>query len=215
MLTVAELRAETRATARARLRDLALDAARSAAIERGWSAVRMGAVAAAIGTSRQTLHTEFGTKANLGQALVMREATMFMDGIAQRLAAHPGDLGGAAYAAAAFVLHVAATNPLLQTALSGANNGDDTLLPPLTTQSEPLLHIGDELLGNWVTSQWPDGNPEDVRIMVETAVRLVISHAVAPTARPEVAARDIALVARRCFDPEPPNPDTARNEPRR
>ena len=199
-MTVAELRAETRANARARLRDLALEAARTATLEHGWSAVRMGSVAAAIGASRQTLHTEFGTRDNLGHALVMREVTMFLDGVAQRLAAHPGDLAGAVFDAATFALQVAAANPLLQTALSAADTGGDSLLPSLTTRSEPLLRRGDELVGNWVRSQWPDGNPDDIRIMVDTVVRLVVSHAIAPTVAPETAAGDIAHVACRCFD---------------
>lgn len=37
--------------------------------------------------------------------------------------------------------------------------------------------------------------------MVHTVVRLVVSHAIAPTVAPERAARGIALVACRCFDP--------------
>ncbi len=204
MTTVAELRAETRATARARLRDLALDAARAAAIERGWSAVRISEVAAVIGTSRQTLHTEFGTKDNLGQALISREATLFVGGVAQRLAAHPGDLGAAAYDAARFALLAAATNPLLQTALSSADGDDGTLLPSLTTRSEPLISRGVELVSAWFISQWPDTNSNDVRTMAESLVRLVISHAIAPTATPEVAAGDIALAACRWYGlPEP------------
>lgn len=209
MLTVAELRAETRATARARLRDLTLDAARTMAVERGWNAVRMGELAAAIGTSRQTLHTEFGTKEDLGEALVTRETAAFIDGVAQRLAAHPGDLGGAVYEAVAFTLHATAANPLLQIALTGANTGDDTLLPLLTTRSEPLLHRADDMFGDWVTSQWPDRKPEDVRIMVESAVRLLMSHVVASSVAPEVAARDIAVVACRCFGFPDPDPDTS------
>lgn len=195
MTTVAELRAETRATARARLRDLALDAARAAAIERGWGAVRISEVAAVIGTSRQTLHTEFGTKDNLGQALISREAILFEDGVAQRLAAHPRDLGAAVYDAASFALHAAATNPLLQTALSNADGAGGTLLPSLTTGSEPLISRGVELVSTWFISQWPDTNSNDVRTMAESLVRLVISHAIAPTVTREVAAGDVALVA--------------------
>lgn len=194
MTTVAELRAETRATARARLRDLALDAARAVAIERGWGAVRISEVAAVIGTSRQTLHTEFGTKDNLGQALVSREAILFEDGVAQRLAANPRDLGAAVYDAASFALHAAATNPLLQTALSSADGGG-TLLHSLTTRSEPLIIRGVELVSAWFISQWPDTNANDARAMAESLVRLVISHAIAPTVTREVAAGDVALVA--------------------
>lgn len=93
-MSVADLRAETRAFGRARLRDVALDAAREVVLERGWSAVRMGAIATTIGISRQSLHAEFGTKDDLGNALVMRETAEFFDGVAVRLAEHPGDLAG-------------------------------------------------------------------------------------------------------------------------
>jgi AcrR family transcriptional regulator len=71
-MSVVDLRAETRAYGRARLRELALDAARDVVLDRGWAAVRMGAIAKEIGISRQTLHGEFGTKDDLGNALVMR-----------------------------------------------------------------------------------------------------------------------------------------------
>lgn len=204
--TLAELRAETRATARARLRDLALDAARDVVLERGWSAVRMGTIATAIGTSRQTLHTEFGTKDDLGQALVMRETDAFFDGISQRLAAHPGDLAAAVYDAVALTLHSTATNPLLQSALNETHPGtDETLLPMVTTRSEPLLHRAGDLFGAWVRTHWPDKNTNDIRVMVQSVVRLLISHAVATTAPPESAAGDIALVACRCLGLPDPN----------
>ena len=85
-VTVVDLRAETRAFGRARLRELALDAARDIVLTRGWGAVRMGAIATAIGISRQSLHGEFGTKDELGDALVLRETAAFLDGVASRLA---------------------------------------------------------------------------------------------------------------------------------
>jgi AcrR family transcriptional regulator len=81
-VTVVDLRAETRAFGRARLRELALDAARDIVLTRGWAAVRMGAIATAIGISRQSLHGEFGTKDELGDALVLRETAAFLDGVA-------------------------------------------------------------------------------------------------------------------------------------
>lgn len=200
MTTVSDLRAESRAATRARLRDLALDAARDVALDRGWGAVRMGHVAAAIGTSRQTLHAEFGTKDDLGLALVMREVSVLFEGISERLAGHPGDLGGAVEDAVTFTLHETADNRLLQTALSGsAAGGDESLLPLLTTRSEPLLNGAVELFGDWVASQWPDLDADVSRIMVESVARLLISHAVLPIKTPEAAAQDLAHVACRCL----------------
>ena len=56
-MSVVDLRAETRAFGRARLRELALDAAREVVLDRGWSAVRMGSIATAVGISRQSLYS--------------------------------------------------------------------------------------------------------------------------------------------------------------
>jgi AcrR family transcriptional regulator len=117
-VTVVDLKAETRAFSRARLRELALDAARDVVLDRGWAAVRMGAIASAVGISRQSLHGEFGTKDELGDALVMRETTTFLDGVQARLAKHPGDLAGGVADAAEFMLSATRDDPLLQTTVS-------------------------------------------------------------------------------------------------
>lgn len=207
MTTVSDLRAESRAATRARLRDLALDAARDVALDRGWGAVRMGHVAESIGTSRQTLHAEFGTKDDLGLALVMREVSMLFEGIAERLAGHPGELSDAVEAAVTFTLHETADNRLLQTALSGSAGGDESLLPLLTTRSEPLLNGAVELFGDWVAGQWPDLDADVARIMVESVARLLISHAVLPIKTPEAAAQDLARVACRCLEFTDPRKD--------
>lgn len=205
-MSVTDLRAETRAYGRARLRDLALDAAREVVLENGWGAVRMGAIATRVGISRQTLHAEFGTKDDLGQALVLRETEEFFDGMAARLGEHPGDLAAAVYAAALYVLTVTPQNPLLQTILTQtpANGGDVSLLPLLTTRGESLIQRPLGILGDWVGGQWPSADPRDVRVMVESIVRLGLSHILTPTGDPARAAADIALIACRCLGfPDP------------
>jgi AcrR family transcriptional regulator len=207
MTTVAELRAQAHATAKAGLRELALDAAHEVVVDRGWSAVRMGRIADAIGISRQTLHAEFGTKDDLGRALVMREIAEFLDGVAQQLECHPGDLGAAVASSAIFTLTTAAENPLLQTILTGAaGGGDDSLLPLLTTRGDPVLTGAIEVFGDWVARQWPDRDDGATRIMVESVARLHISHVLLATGTPQAAAHDLAQLACRCMgflDPEP------------
>jgi AcrR family transcriptional regulator len=200
-MSVVDLRAETRAYGRARLRDLALDAARQVVLERGWGAVRMGAIATAIGISRQSLHAEFGTKDDLGNALVMRETAEFFEGMQALLSEHPGDLGGGVYVAAQYMLSVAHDNPLLQTilTLTPANGGDVSLLSLLTIRGEPLIGRAVETFGDWVTGQWPAADPADVRLMVESVVRLCLSHILTPTKAPSEVAADLAVVARRCL----------------
>ncbi|HPX37687.1 MAG TPA: TetR family transcriptional regulator [Mycobacterium sp.] len=196
-MAVADLHAETRAYGRTRLRELALDAAREVVLDKGWSAVRMGAIASAVGISRQSLHAEFGTKDDLGHALVTRETTEFFAVVAARLAEHPGDLGGAVFAAAHYMLTAARENPLLQTILTRAagSDGDVSLLSVLTIQGEPIIGSAVGLVGDWVRQQWPAADPDDVRVMVETIVRLAQSHILTPTVSASEIAADLALVA--------------------
>lgn len=206
-MSVVDLRAETRAYGRARLRDLALDATRDVVLDRGWAAVRMGAIATMVGISRQSLHAEFGTKDDLGNALVMRETAEFFEGMRALLAEHPGELAAGIAAAAQYMLVVAHDNPLLQTilTLTPANGGDVSLLSLLTIRGEPLIDHAVEVVGEWVREQWPSANPEDVRVMVESVVRLGLSHILTPSRTPAEAAADLALVACRCL--RLPDPD--------
>ncbi len=205
-MSLVDLRAETRAFGRARLRDLALDAARGVVLDQGWSAVRMGSIAAAAGISRQSLHAEFGTKDDLGDALVLRETDEFFDGVRAHFEAHPGDLAGAVRSAAGYMLSAARDNPLLQTilTLTPANGGDVSLLPLLTTRSEPLIGRATAILAAWFRAQWPAADPADADLMVESVVRLGLSHILTPSKSPDAVAADLARVACRCVGfPDP------------
>ena len=199
-MTAVDLRAETRAFGRSRLRELALDAAREVVLDRGWSAVRMGAIATAIGVSRASVHAEFGTKDDLGQDLVMRETAVFFDEMRDRLNRHPGDLPNAVQAAVAYILEATGGNPLLQTILTRAPvDGDTSLLPLLTTRGEPLMTQAVQMVQDWVSEQWPGLPDGDVRLMAESVARIGFSHIVTPTAATADIARDLALVACRCL----------------
>ena len=199
-MTTVDLRAETRAFGRARLRDVALDAAREVVLDRGWGAVRMGAIATQVGISRQSLHAEFGTKDELGNALLMREMAEFFDGVAARLEEHPGDLAGAVSEAIRYMVTAARDNPLLETIITrAAAGGDVSLLSLLTVRGEALLGMATALVGDWVVGQWPSADPADVRIMVESVVRLCQSHILTPTKVPAEVGADLALVACRCL----------------
>lgn len=199
-VTTVDLRAETRAYGRARLRDVALDAAREVVLDRGWGAVRMGAIATQVGISRQSLHAEFGTKEDLGNALVLREMAEFFDGVRARLDGHPGDLSGAVADAAEYIVSVARENPLLETILTrAAAGGDVSLLSLFTVRGEALLDTATTLVRDWVIEQWPAAEPADVRLMVESVVRLCQSHILTPTKSPAEVGADMAQVACRCL----------------
>lgn len=200
--TVADIRADSRADARRRMREAMLDAAHESTVEGGWGAVRMGAVAARVGVSRQTLHTEFGTKDALGQALILRETERFLLGVTEALDRHPGRLGPALRAAITYTLSSTAANPLLQTVLTSARSGgDETLLPLLTSRSEPLLHRSSDVLCAWVGNHHPELDAAVVADVVDSVVRLVVSHAVLPQERPGVVAERIARLAERGLTP--------------
>ncbi len=208
-MSVADLRAETRAYGRSRLRELAVDAAREVVLDSGWAAVRMGSIAAAVGISRQSLHAEFGTKDDLGNALVMRETEEFFQGVLLRLGEHPGDLAGGVLDAAEYMLSTTRDNPLLQIILTRtpANGGDASLLPLLTVRGEPLIERAVGFVGGWVTEHWPSADHGDVRLMAESVVRLCQSHILTPNKAPSEAAADLALVACRCLRlPDPDRP---------
>jgi AcrR family transcriptional regulator len=204
-----DLRAEIRAYGRSRLRELALEAARDVVLDRGWSAVRMGAIASAIGVSRASVHAEFGTKDDLGQALVLREVGTFFEEMSNRLAQRPGDLPGGVRAAVSYMLDETRDNPLLQTILTRTPfDGDASLLPLLTTRGEPLITTAVAILSNWVTDQWPALPSSDVDLMAETVVRTGLSHILTQTEPKSDVARNLALLACRCL--KFPDPDTAR-----
>ena len=66
---------------REHMRSVVLEACHDLIVERGWDRVRMGEVADRAGVSRAALYKEFGDKAALGEAVVLREASRFLEGI--------------------------------------------------------------------------------------------------------------------------------------
>jgi AcrR family transcriptional regulator len=178
------------------MRDLALDAARARVLDRGWGAVRMGEVATEIGTSRQTLHAEFGTKDDLGQALILRETEDFFEAVSARLDSHPStDVGEVVASAAELALTMVSVNPLLQSVLGGGDE-DHGLLPLVTSRGEPLVVHGIELFGDWLRRKGPDLEPRVAEVVVESTVRLLISHAVSPLHDVPRASADLAMLVR-------------------
>lgn len=76
---------------REHVRAAVLETAHDLIAERGWERVRMGEIAEAVGVSRALLYKEFGDKPGLGEAVVLREAARFIEGIENVLAHHGSD----------------------------------------------------------------------------------------------------------------------------
>lgn len=189
--------ADIRADARDRLREAVLDVVRDAVVADGWAAVRMGAVAAGVGVSRQTLHAVFGTKEALGQALVLRETDRFLIGVATELDRHAGRLGEAMSAAVTYTLRRADEDPMLHTVLTSSRTGGDATMLPLLATSEPLLHRATDAVQTWVCAHHPELDAALVRETVDSVVRLVVSHAVVPVDPPDLVGRRLARLAER------------------
>src|SRR3712207_2963537 len=104
---------------------------------RPWAEVTMAEVATAAGVSRQTLYKEFGSRQELAQAYVLREADRFLGTVEDAVTAHLDDPVTALSAAFDVFLAAAADDPLVRAVVSG--DGGDELLVLVTTQGHPVL----------------------------------------------------------------------------
>jgi AcrR family transcriptional regulator len=194
--------AEIRDTARQRLRDAIVDAARAQTVAVGWDGVRMGGVAVAAGVSRQTVYNEFGSKAGLAEALARREVDRFVGDVRAVLRRHGDDVRAGAYAAIAHTLTEAAGNPLIKAILASSRGGSDELLPYLTTRAELVLTEATGAVREWAADRLPDADPAALASAADAVVRLVVSHIVLPLAPPDRTADALAnLAVRLLADP--------------
>lgn len=172
------------------LRDTLLEAADGLLDERPWAKVSMDAVAKRAGVSRQTLYNEFGGRKEFAQALVVREAERLLTGPEQAISDHADDPRRAIEAALRTFLEAAASNRLVESMTSQA---DDGLLAMVTTQ-DAVVSAATERLAAHIAGIWPGVALADIRRLTEIVVRLGISHAVLPSQAPGRTARDIAAV---------------------
>ncbi|MEO7421672.1 MAG: helix-turn-helix domain-containing protein [Ornithinibacter sp.] len=122
---------------RAALRERALDVAARVTAGKGWSAVRMSAIADEVGVSRQTRYAEFGSRASLAEALVEREVGRVLDAVRVAMRG-AGDHVCAVEAAVAAALREAGASALVHGALRSVDPAMD-LLRLLTTDARPLV----------------------------------------------------------------------------
>ena len=176
--------------ARELLRSTLLDGMRERLRDRSWAEVTMAEVARAAGVSRQTLYKEFGSRQELAQAFVLREADRFLATVEEAVNAHLDDPAIALAAAFDVFLAAAADDPLVRAIVSG--DGGDELLALLTTQGEPVLARATARLAAFLGQGWPALGEADAELLAECVVRLAISYATLPGGPSGVTGRSVA-----------------------
>lgn len=169
-----------RTSFRRQVREQAIAAALELTTEHGWDGVRMSRVAEMAGVSRPTLYKEFGDKQGLADALSLAESERFVAGVVRELVETPGAPEEVLRAVLEHCLAEVARSPLLQEAVRGS--GGAGLLPQLTTRSAPTLELAARDVTPWLAGHFPDLPPAALGEVVDTLVRLVLSHAVLPGA---------------------------------
>lgn len=178
--------------ARELLRDTLLDAARDLLAERDWAEITMADIAGAAGVSRQTLYSEFGSRAEFAQALFLREADRFLESVEQAVNARLDDPVAALAAAFEVFLDAAAGDPLIRSVVS--REGNDSLLPYVTTQGDPVVGQATERLAAVIAAGWPRVDRGAIDLLADCAVRLAISYAALPTGPPSDTAASVATL---------------------
>lgn len=196
----------TAPTTTAPVRVRLLEAAARITAEQGWSSVTMSKVAVQAGVSRQTVYNELGSKAKLGQAMVLAELERFLAAVATELDAHD-DLVDAIRAAARRTLEMAGENPLLRAVLASAHaegpGGSNDLLPFLTTDAEPLILAARTVIEEHIADRRTAIGLSDQHLgdAIDAIVRLVLSHVMQPGGSPEATAEAVAWIASRVLTP--------------
>ncbi|WP_181772008.1 TetR/AcrR family transcriptional regulator [Amycolatopsis pittospori] len=186
---------------KASLRETLLDAATELLPERGYTALRMADVAAHAGVSRQTVYNEFGNKAALAQAVVLRTTSEFLEGIRLRVE-HAQNLLDGIREAVVYTIEHARENRLVAAALGtrtistrtiGTEAGED-LLPLLTTKGAPILTAATEIAAEQYREFEPSLSARSAALLAETVVRLSLSHLVMPSHTADEAAASVVAV---------------------
>lgn len=185
------------------LRDRLVDAATVMTTSGGWSAVTMARLAEAAGVSRQTVYNEIGTKPALAEAMILRELARFLEAVDGAFLAHPDDLYAALGAAVSGVLRFAEGNELLKAIVSATHGADTELLPLLTSHSETLLETAGVVVGEHLAAYEMGIEPDRLEGVVDTIIRVVLSHVMQASGSPDEVAETLVWIARRVLDHDP------------
>ncbi|MGW7358022.1 TetR family transcriptional regulator [Streptomyces sp. NPDC054802] len=159
----------------------------------GWDRVSLSAVAEAAQVLRPSVYKEFGNRAGLGRALVIRETREFLESVGQAL--YPGlpDSRASLETAVFFVNTEAHRNLLVRAVVMAARAGSDSLLPYLTARADPVFDAAQSLLHAWFTERFPGRDEELVATAADITVRMTISHLLLPGADPRPTAERLSL----------------------
>lgn len=198
MATAPNFQAEVRQLLRERI----LDAAYALICAEGWHAVNMSRIAAAVGISRQVLYKEIGAKQALGQALVQRETSRFINGVITAIRSRPDDVAAGLAAGADFTLRTGADDPLVTATLTRAYDTEPGLTPLLTEGPAPVLAGAITAMAAAVRAchELPDAVERRLNSIVEVDVRLTLSHLLQPMGSIDEAVRQIHTTLRALFD---------------
>ncbi|WP_035905035.1 TetR/AcrR family transcriptional regulator [Knoellia subterranea] len=184
------------------LRERLIEAAADLTVEHGWSGVTMSRLADVVGVSRQTVYNEVGGKTELAESLVLWELGHFLTAVNEGFDAHPDELVDAARDAIRRVLERAEVNPLLRAAVSATQGADTELLPLLTTDSQSLVAAAAVAIELRLGEYDHGLELERVGALVDTIVRLVVSHVMRPSASPNETAELVSWIVARVLRPE-------------
>jgi len=166
---------------RREVRERALAEAKQRLSDAGWEQVRISQIAAAVGVSRPTIYAEFGNKDGLAEALIMAETTGYLTGAYEILSmAGTKDPVKVFVQAVAYTMKWSEESPVLHAVLTSGTSGSDSLLPFITTRSEPIMAAATELLHSWFREHAPGTSKQELADGVDTMVRMVVSHLVVP-----------------------------------
>ena len=191
-MTTAPARPSFADASRDLLRETVLDAVGELAAERPWPEVKMAEVAERAGVSRQTLYNAFGSRQEMAQAYVMREADGFVAAVEAAIRLHAPDGRAALAAALELFLAAAETHPVIR-AVTASESGDE-LLPLLTTRGGPLVAEVTDRLAAALLENWDGVSRREAELVADCLVRLAISHAALPGGPPARTASEIASI---------------------
>lgn len=162
--------------------DRLLDATGTVLARVGWSQVTMAAVAAAADVSRQTLYKRFGSRGELAQAYVLREAARLVVLVESAIAQRAADPRAAIAAAFDVFFGAAAEHPLVRAIVGDRDGsaGGDELLELVTIRGRSVLDTAAHHLAAVLRNTWPALSPSSADLAAEVAVRLAISTAALP-----------------------------------